>query len=117
MPKVSVITLPAKMLEVEPQVIRQKPAQRRPSLRMIVNKVIAMLMALVGKEDSVQISILAFFLGRVFIMGECAPIGLVFFTAMAQIDEQGAFRIGLWSVVGVLSNGYYSESVDFIKLK
>ena len=45
MPKVSVITLPAKMLEVEPQVIRQKPAQRRPSLRMIVNKVNAMLMA------------------------------------------------------------------------
>ncbi len=114
MPKVSVITLPAKMLEVEPQVIRQKPAQRRPSLRMIVNKVIAMLMALVGKEDSVQISILAFFLGRVFIMGECAPIGLAFFTAMAQIDEQRAFRIGLWSVVGVLSSGYYSETGIYI---
>ncbi len=114
MPKVSVITLPAKMLEVKQQVVGKKTAKRRPSLTMIFNKIIAMLMALVGKEDSGQIAILAFFLGRVFIMGECAPIGLAFFTAMAQIDEQRAFRVGLWSVVGVLSGGYYSEAGIYI---
>ncbi len=108
MPKVSLITLPATMVESQQQVVGKKSACRTVSFAKKINKFVTILLALLGKDDML-VSLLAFLLGRVLIMGECAPVGLAFFTAMAQIDEKRTFRVGLWAIVGVLSGGYYSE--------
>lgn len=113
MPKVSVIRLPAKMLEGQQQVNGKKSTYQGLSLKKMFNSITVLLTSLIGKNDMLM-TILAFLLGRVLIMGECAPAGLAFFTAVAQIDEQRAFRVGLWTIVGVLSSGCYSEISIYI---
>ncbi|WP_378955343.1 stage II sporulation protein E [Pelosinus sp. sgz500959] len=107
MPKVSVITLPAKMLEVQQEIVR-KQKNNRLSIKIIFYKVTSMLRQLMSRDD-ILMSILAFLLGRVLIMGECAPGGLAFFTAVVQINERRAYWVGVWAIVGVISSGSYSE--------
>ena len=48
---------------------------------------------------------LAFLLGRVFVMGEFAPVGLAFFAAVAQVDSK-RLTVGFWAIVGVASGGF-----------
>ncbi|MBP2628266.1 MAG: stage sporulation protein serine/threonine phosphatase [Firmicutes bacterium] len=108
MPKVTVVTLPTKMLEVHQQVVEKKKTLRRLTFRTIFNKVYSMLASL-GYGKNGLLSILAFLLGRVFVMDEFAPVGLAFFAAVAQVDDKRALTVGLWTIVGVASGGYYWE--------
>lgn len=113
MPKVSVITLPAKVAEIEQQTAEKKPVPRRLSLANFFSKTAARLMPLVSR-DNMLMSILAFLLGRVLIMGECAPAGLAFFTAVAQIQKKRTAVVGLFTVLGVLSRGHYWETGIYV---
>jgi len=108
MPKVTVVTLPTNMLEAHQEVVAKKKTVRRLSLRAAFSKVYRMLAALVCGKN-LLLSILAFLLGRVFVMGEFAPVGLAFFAAVAQVDGKRALTVGLWAIAGVASGGYYWE--------
>ena len=93
MPKVTVITLPANRLEAHQQIVETKKIFRRLSSKVAFNKVYSLLESLVYGEN-VLLSILAFLLGRVFVMGEFAPVGLAFFAAVAQVDGKRALTVG-----------------------
>lgn len=108
MPKVTVVTLPTKMLEAHQQVVEKKKTFRRLPVKAAFSKVYNMLKSLVY-GGNVLLSILAFLLGRVLVMGEFAPVGLAFFAAVAQVDGKRAFTVGFWTIVGVVSGGYYWE--------
>jgi len=108
MPKMTVVTLPTKMFEAHQPVFEKKKAFRRLPLRMVFSTVHSMLGSLVYGKN-VLLSILAFLLGRVLVMGELAPIGLAFFAAVAQVDDKRALAVGFWTIVGVASGGDYWE--------
>jgi len=108
MPKVTVVTLPSKMLETQQQVFHKKKEIRRLPLKVVFNKLYGMLGLLVY-GDNILLCILAFLLGRVSVMGEFAPVGLAFFAAVAQIASKRALPVGFWTTVGVASGGYYWE--------
>jgi len=108
MPKMTVVTLPTKMLEVHQQLSDKK---KKPSWLLLwgaFNKIYNMLKSLVCGKN-IFLSILAFLLGRVLVMGELAPVGLAFFAAVAQVDSKRALTVGFWTIVGVASGGYYWE--------
>jgi len=106
MPKVTVVTLPTKMLEAQQQVFDKKKRMSWLPFRIAFNKMYSMLESLVYGKN-VFLSILAFLLGRVFVMGEFAPVGLAFFAAVAQVESKRALTVGFWAIVGVASGGYY----------
>ena len=108
MPKVTVVTLPAKMLEEHQQVVGKSKTVGKLPLSVVFHKMYVKLISLLSGR-SVLISILAFLLGRVFVMGEFAPVGLAFFAAVAQVDRKRTLSVGLWSITGVASGGYYTE--------
>jgi len=108
MPKVTVVTLPTKMLETSQHVFEKKKTFRRLSVKAAFNKVYSMLASLMHGKN-VLLSILAFLLGRVFVMGEFAPVGLAFFAAVAQVNSKQALAVGFGTIAGVASGGYYWE--------
>jgi len=113
MPKMTVVTLPATMVDARQQVMENKQ-QFSPIRRVaILHNMYAVLLSLVYGKNAF-LGILAFLLGRVFIMGEFAPVGLAFFTAVAQVDGKRAFTVGFWAIIGVLSGGYYYEAGIYI---
>ena len=108
MPKVTVVTLPTKMLENHEFVFERKDAFRRLTVKETFNKVYRMLATLLSGQNGLLI-MLAFLLSRVVVMGEFAPVGLAFFAAVAQVDSKRALTVGFWTIVGVVSGGYYGE--------
>lgn len=113
MPKVTVVTLPNVIADVPQTVFKKDKTSRRLLLLAIYQKLYSMLVSLFSKENGF-ISILAFLLGRVSIMGDVAPVGLAFFAAVAQQEGKRSLLVGLWSIVGVLSAGYYSEVGTYV---
>jgi stage II sporulation protein E len=108
MPKVTVITLPNEILDIpQPMEDKKRPPRRLP-FKTILYKWYSMLLSTLYKENWF-INILSFLLGRVTIMGDIAPIGLAFFAATAQLQKKRALMVGLWSIAGVISGGYYAE--------
>ena len=108
MPKVTVVTLPTHVLEDSQQAAEKTKTFRRLSFKVAFTKVYSILVPLVHREN-VFLSMLAFLLGRVFVMGEFAPVGLAFFAAVAQVDRKRALGVGFWATLGVVSGGYYYE--------
>jgi stage II sporulation protein E len=108
MPKVTVITLPNEILDIPQPITDKKQPPRRLPFKTIFYKWYSMLLSALYNENWF-INILSFLLGRVTIMGDIAPIGLAFFAAVAQLQKKRALMVGLWSIAGVISGGYYAE--------
>jgi len=108
MPKVTVVTLPVKMLRSDQPIIKKKEHLQKMPFRGIVQKGYAIVLSLVCGENAL-FHMLAFLLGRLLVMGEFAPVGLAFFAAVAQTDRKRALGVGFWAIGGVLSAGYYYE--------
>ncbi len=113
MPKVTIITLPTEMLDARQPAAEKRRVFRRLSLKQVIQRGYAFLMSLLFAEHTL-LSILAFLLGRVSIMGEFAPAGLAFFAAVVQFEGKRALMVGLWSIVGVLSSGAYYEAGIYV---
>lgn len=109
MPKMTIVTLPAAMVMTQEQIIEKNKKTHGISLRTIFYKMSIFITWLISGEKGF-LGILAFLLGRVFIMGEFAPIGLAFFAAVVQADIKRGILVGFWATVGVLSGGYYYEA-------
>lgn len=108
MPRVTVVSMPEHILRA-PSLSSPKPKVRKITWKPIVNKINQLLAALIGREK-LFLSILAFLLGRVSIMGELSPFGLALFAAVAHNSRERAAAIGLWATAGVLSSGNYLAS-------
>ncbi len=107
MPKVSVVTIPAKSAEL-PLIERKNTGltyKRRlikwPDVRVWIDVRTIFLFAV------------GFLLGRVFILSEIAPFGLAYFSAMAQAKVKYVFGIAVWTLAGVLSVGAYPEAAVY----
>ncbi|MDR3589724.1 MAG: stage II sporulation protein E [Negativicutes bacterium] len=68
------------------------------------------LLSLTVGREAWLINSLAFFLGRVSLMGELAPFGLAFFAAVAQVSRKQAPGAAVWSLLGLLSVGRYVDT-------
>jgi stage II sporulation protein E len=113
MPKVTVVTLPNEILDVPQPVVKKKSTSQQLPLRAIFQNFHRIALLLFARGNGF-ISILAFLLGRVSIMGDIAPVGLAFFAAVAQIEgKKAALLVGLWSMAGVVSAGYYYKVVAY----
>jgi stage II sporulation protein E len=113
MPKVTVVTLPTELLDVSQPITEKKIIPRRLPVVTIFKKLYSILLPLVYKENWF-INILAFLLGRVSIVGDIAPFGLAFFTAVAQVERKKALMVGLWCITGVITGGFYTEIGTYI---
>lgn len=108
MPKVSVVTIPAKSAEVP--LVERKNAGLSYKRRTIT-------WPKVGVWFEARIIFLfavGLLLGRVFILGEIAPFGLAYFSAMAQSKVKYLFGIAVWTLVGVVSAGSYPEAAVYL---
>jgi len=106
MPKVTMVTLPANLLEQNQQVDCKKNKSQPSSLIQRVKDVCARLVSLLYMRKTFLV-VLSFLLGRVFVIGEFVPVGLAFFVAVAKSEREKAVLVGVCSVAGVLASGYY----------
>lgn len=111
MPRVTVVSLPEDVVQA-PSLPSPKPKTRKISLRAGTGKIAALLGGLV--YGHLPLSILAFLLGRVAIMGEMSPFGLALFSAVVYTDRSRAPAVALWSTVGAFSSGIYQEALVYI---
>lgn len=110
MPKVTVVTLPTELLDLSlSQPIKEKKRTHHGLLiKSIFYKLYRLSLPLVSKENWL-ILILAFLLGQVSVMGDIAPFGLAFFTAVAQVNRKKVWMVGVGSILGLIAGGFYSE--------
>jgi stage II sporulation protein E len=113
MPKVTVVTLPTELLDVSEPIVEKKITSRRLPIMAIFHKLYSTLLPLVSKENWFII-MLAFLLGRVSIVGDIAPFGLAFFTAVAQVQRKKALMVGFWCIAGLIAGGFYTEIGTYI---
>ncbi|MEG6586157.1 stage II sporulation protein E [Dendrosporobacter sp. 1207_IL3150] len=111
MPKVTVVTLPEQALHIPktPPVVSQKPRRRKLALGNIFLKLRDLILPLIHR-DNLILNMLAFMLSRLTILGEVSPFGIAFFAAAAQAGKGYAPGVAVWSIVGVISTGNYSEA-------
>ncbi|SDE25185.1 stage II sporulation protein E [Sporomusa acidovorans] len=116
MPKVSVITLPEEVLQAPPA----KPPvatveEDKPGFPW---QVFFDWVGVGGKslfhQQNLPLNVLAFFMGRVSLLGEMAPFGLALFAAVASLARERTAVVGIWALAGVLSAGFYQEGVIYL---
>jgi stage II sporulation protein E len=110
MPKVTVMSLP----EESVQMLGLPKATKRiiPTYRVVWKNVVGKLERLAGDfctRDVLIVSLLAFLLSRVVIMGEISPFGLAFFAAAAPYLRKRALICGAAAILGLASSGQYLE--------
>ncbi len=113
MAKVTMIQVPAEILDRHQSVAPKKITRRRLPLKVGFYKGYTAVRSLMDMEK-ILFSILAFLLGRVFIMDEFAPIGLAFFTAVAQVKPGWTLMVAFWTIAGVVSGSHYAEVSTYV---
>ncbi|MBP2655857.1 MAG: spoIIE [Firmicutes bacterium] len=107
MPKGTIITLPGEMLPAS-RPLQQKPLVQRLHDCLSSCKSYLCLEQLIN-PDRLLLNAVAFFIGRVSIMGEIGPFGLALFAAVAQVSRAKAAVAAVLTTLGVLSTGRYYE--------
>lgn len=108
MPKMTVVTLPATMVDSYNQVRKKKKAVVPILIKVVISKMYKILESLVYSKNGI-LGIVGFLLSRVLIMGEFAPVGLAFFAAVAQMDGRYKVAMAFWTILGVVSGKNYDE--------
>ncbi|MGI6091967.1 MAG: stage II sporulation protein E [Veillonellaceae bacterium] len=108
MPRVTVVSVPEDVVQAPSLPPSPKPRVKKFAWTAINSKISAVFRTLLYRH--LLMSILAFLLGRVAIMGEMAPFGLALFAAVAHTDRSRAPAMALWSLAGVISSGNYPQA-------
>ncbi|WP_371376607.1 stage II sporulation protein E [Sporomusa aerivorans] len=116
MPKVSVITLPEKILQppsVRPPVETVQEDKPAFPWRSIPERIKTGGRSLFSYQN-LALHGLAFLVARVSLLGELAPFGLALFAAIAGTARKRAPVAGVWALAGVLSTGLYLEAILYL---
>lgn len=116
MPKVSVISLPEEILHA--------PSVKPPAETVQVDKPGFPWQSLFNwvkaggraffHYHNLPLNGMAFLIARVSLLGELAPFGLALFAAIASLERERAPVVGIWTLAGVLSAGFYQEAVLYL---